>query len=164
VKAILDEIRKNGTSTMKAQSGGIAELLNQLRDGLVSIGYAFGLGNINANTDSSSTTAETVFDSGGFAFGGGLMRKGNIGAETVIGPDITNSILNPVRNSRFSAFADSIRTLMSASNTIAAGSSYITNNSGGNIFVNGIKIGSDMMQQPFVEVMRTISLHVNEAI
>jgi hypothetical protein len=92
------------------------------------------------------------------------MRKGNIGAETVIGPDITNSILNPVRNSRFSAFADSIRTLMSASNTIAAGSSYITNNSGGNIFVNGIKIGSDMMQQPFVEVMRTISLHVNEAI
>ena len=164
VKAILDEIRKNGTSTMKAQSGGIAELLNQLRDGLVSIGYAFGLGNINANTDSSSTTAETVFDSGGFAFGGGLMRKGNIGAETVIGPDITNSILNPVRNSRFSAFADSIRNLMSASNTIAAGSSYITNNSGGNIFVNGIKIGSDMMQQPFVEVMRTISLHVNEAI
>lgn len=164
VKAILDEIRKNGTSTMKAQSGGIAELLNQLRDGLVSIGYAFGLGNINANTDSSSTTAETVFDSGGFAFGGGLMRKGNIGAETVIGPDITNSILNPVRNSRFSAFADSIRTLMSASNTIAAGSSYITNNSGGNIFVNGIKIGSDMMQQPFAEVMRTISLHVNEAI
>ena len=164
VKAILDEIRKNGTSTMKAQSGGIAELLNQLRDGLVSIGYAFGLGNINANTDSSTTTAETVFDSGGFAFGGGLMRKGNIGAETVIGPDITNSILNPVRNSRFSAFADSIRTLMSASNTIAAGSSYITNNSGGNIFVNGIKIGSDMMQQPFAEVMRTISLHVNEAI
>ena len=165
VKAILDEIRKNGTSTMKAQSGGIAELLNQLRDGLVSIGYAFGLGNINANTDSSSTTAETVFDSGGFAFGGGLMRKGNIGAETVIGPDITSSILNPVRNSRFSAFADSVRTLMGASDSIAAGaSSYITNNSGGNIFVNGIKIGSDMMQQPFAEVMRTISLHVNEAI
>ena len=164
IAAILDELRKSGTSTMKAQSGGIAELLNQLRDGLVSIGYLFGLGNINANTDSSSTTAETVFDSGGFAFGGGLMRKGNIGAETVIGPDITSAILNPVRNSRFSAFADSIRTLMSASDTIAAGSSYITNNSGGNIFVNGMKIGSDMMQKPFAEVMRTISLHVNEAI
>ena len=165
IAAILDELRKSGTSTMKAQSGGIAELLNQLRDGLVSIGYLFGLGNINANTDSSSTTAETVFDSGGFAFGGGLMRKGNIGAETVIGPDITSAILNPVRNSKFSAFADSVRTLMRASDSIAAGaSSYITNNSGGNIFVNGMKIGSDMMQQPFAEVMRTISLHVNEAI
>ena len=165
VAAILDELRKNGTSTMKAQSGGIAELLNQLRDGLVSIGYAFGLNNINANTSNSSTNADTVFDSGGFAFGGGLMRKGNIGAETVIGPDITSAILNPVRNSRFSAFADSVRTLMGASDSIAAGaSSYITNNSGGNIFVNGMKIGSDMMQQPFAEVMRTISLHVNEAI
>lgn len=164
VKAILDEIRKNGTSTMKAQSGGIAELLNQLRDGLVSIGYAFGLGNINANTKSSSTTAGTVFDSGGFAFGGGLMRKGNVGAETVIGPDITSAILNPVRNSNFAAFADSVRALMGASDAIAARSSYITNNSGGNIYVNGMRIGSDMMQKPFAEVMRTISLHVNEAV
>ena len=92
------------------------------------------------------------------------MRKGNVGAETVIGPDITSAILNPVRNSNFAAFADSVRALMGASDAIAARSSYITNNSGGNIYVNGMRIGSDMMQKPFAEVMRTISLHVNEAV
>ena len=165
VKAILEELKIHGTSTMIAQSGGIAELLNNLRDGLVSLGYLFGLGNINANTADSSTNENTVFDSGGFAFGSGLMRKGAVGAEAVIGPDITRDILNPVRNANFATFADSVRTLIGASNMIAGnGGSYITNNSGGNIYVNGMKIGEDMMQKPFAEVMRTISLHVNEAV
>ena len=165
IKAILAEIKKYGTSTMIGQSGGIAALLNALRGGIVSGGYLFGLGNINANTSGSSTNASTVFDSGGIAFGSGLMRKGAVGAEAVIGPDITSGILNPVRNANFSAFADSVRTLMGASDVIAAGAgSYNTYNNGGNIIVNGIKIGEDMMQKPFAEVMRTISLHVNEAV
>ena len=165
IKALLEEVKKYGTSTMVAQSGGIADLLNNLRDGLVRLGYVFGLGNINANTTNSGTNENTVFDSGGFAFGSGLMRKGAVGAEAVIGPDITRDILNPVRNANFATFADSVRTLIGASNMIAgSGSSYITNNSGGNIYVNGMKIGEDMMQKPFAEVMRTISLHVNEAV
>lgn len=165
IKALLEIIKKSGTDTMKAQSGGIADLLNQLRDGLVAIGYAFGIGNIGANTDHTSTTADTVFDSGGFAFGSGMMRKGAVGAETVIGPGITSEILNPIRNANFAAFADSIKILMGASDSIAANkSAYVTNNNGGNFYVNGVKIGEDMMNQPFATVMRTISLHVNEAV
>ena len=165
IKALLADIRGTGTSTMKGQAGGIAALLNALRGGLVGSGYNFGLSNINANTSGSTTTSRTTFDSGGIAFGSGLMRKGSVGPETVIGPDITSAILNPVRNANFATFADSVRMLMGASDSIVAKrDSFVTNNNGGNIYVNGIKVGSDMMQKPFAEVMRTISLHVNEAV
>lgn len=165
IKALLAELKANGTSTMVGQSGGIAALLNALRGGLVGSGYQFGLSNINANTSGSTTTSRTTFDSGGIAFGSGLMRKGGVGPETVIGPDITSAILNPVRNANFATFADSVRMLMGASDSIVAKrDSFVTNNNGGNIYVNGIKVGSDMMQKPFAEVMRTISLHVNEAV
>ena len=166
LKVLLEALRKNGTSTMIAQSGGIAALLNALSAGLVASGYQFGLSNINANTSGSTTGANTVFDSGGIALGSGFMRKGAVGPEAVIGPGITSAILNPVRNANFTNFADSVWKLLGASNAaaIAGKSSYITNNSGGNIVVNGMKIGEDMMQKPFAEVMRTISLHVNEAV
>ena len=165
IKALLADLRGTGTSTMKGQAGGIATLLNALRGGFVGSGYNFGLSNINANTSGSTTTSRTTFDSGGIAFGSGLMRKGGVGPEAVIGPDITSAILNPVRNANFATFADSVRMLMGASDSIVAKrDSFVTNNNGGNIYVNGMKIGEDMMQKPFAEVMRTISLHVNEAV
>lgn len=165
IKALLADLRGTGTSTMKGQAGGIAALLNALRGGFTGSGYNFGLSNINANTSGSTTTSRTTFDSGGIAFGSGLMRKGGVGPEAVIGPDITSAILNPVRNANFATFADSVRMLMGASDSIVAKrDSFVTNNNGGNIYVNGIKVGSDMMQKPFAEVMRTISLHVNEAV
>lgn len=164
LQKLLNELIKGGTSTMQAQSGGIAALLNALRSGVVDDGYFAGLLNINNNTSGSTTTASTTFDSGGIAFGSGIMRKGAVGAEAVIGPDITRAILNPVRNANFNSFADSVRSLMGVSDAIAAGGgSNITNNSGGNIIVNGVKIGSDQMNKPFAEVMRNIVLHVNES-
>ena len=164
IKKLLNELTKGGTSTMQAQTGGIAALLNALRTGVVDEGYFAGLLNINNNTSGSTTTSSTTFDSGGIAFGSGIMRKGTAGAETVIGPDITRAILNPVRNANFSTFADSVRTLMGVADAaVAGGSSSITNNSGGNIIVNGVKIGSDQMNKPFAEVMKNIVLHVNES-
>lgn len=163
VKALLSAITGSGTGTMKAQSGSIAALLNSLRSGLVSAGYSFGLSNINANTSGSKTTSGTVFDSGGFAIGTGVMRKGSVGPETVIGPDITSAILDPVKNERFTSFVDSLRYLVgdSSSPSFGKGSS-ITNNNGGNYYVNGVQVGSDMAQRPFAEVMRTIAIHANE--
>lgn len=165
IEALLAELKSNGTSTMIDQSGGIAALLNALRTGLVASGYQFGLSNINANTSGSTTGADTVFDSGGIALGSGYMRKGDVGAEMVIGPDITRDILNPVRNARFTDFTDSLRYLLGSSDLGAVSSrgSFVTNNSGGNYYINGVQVGQDMMQRPFAEVMRNISLHVNEA-
>lgn len=161
VRTLLNAIKSGGTATMKAQSGGIAELLNALRSGLVSAGYSFGLSNINANTSGSTTNSSTVFDSGGFAVGNGLMMKGN-GTETVIGPEITRSILNPVKNQRFSQFVDSLKYLVGDESPAFGGRSSITNNNGGNYYVNGVQIGQDMVNRPFVEVMRTIAIHANE--
>lgn len=166
IKALLNALKSGGTSTMKAQSGGIADLLNNLRDGLVNAGYVFGLGNINANTSGSKTTASTVFDSGGFAFGTGIMRKGAVGGETVIGPEITRDILNPVKNARFTSFVDSLKYLVDGPGQMPTfrNPSSITNNNGGNYYVNGVKVGADMAQRPFAEVMRTIAIHANESV
>lgn len=163
IKALLAAITGSGTSTMQAQSGSIAQLLNDLRSGLVSAGYLSGLSNINDNTKGSKTTKKTVFDSGGFAIGTGIMRKGSVGPETVIGPDITSAILDPVKNDRFTSFVDSLRYLVgdSSSPSFGRGSS-ITNNNGGNYYVNGVQVGADMAQRPFAEVMRTIAIHANE--
>ena len=163
VAALLKELKAKGTSTMIAQSGGIADLLNALRIGLVATGYSFGLGNINANTSGSTTATSTVFDDGGLAFGAGVMRKGAVGAEAVLGPDITSSVLNPIKNDRFTAFADSVSCLLEETNkaSLPKGNT-ITNNSGGNIIVNGMKIGNDQMSKPFGTVMRTLAIHVNE--
>ena len=163
IKALLAAITGSGTSTMQAQSGSIAQLLNDLRSGLVSAGYLSGLSNINDNTKGSKTTKKTVFDSGGFAIGTGIMRKGSVGPETVIGPDITSAILDPVKNDRFTSFVDSLKYLVGDSSSPSFGSgSSITNHNGGNYYVNGVQIGSDMAQRPFAEVMRTIAIHANE--
>ena len=162
VQALLSLITGSGTSTMQSQAGSIADLLNNLRSGLVAAGYTFGLSNINANTSGSTTNANTVFDGGGFAVGNGFMRKGSAGAETVIGPDITRSILDPVRNERFTSFVDSLRYLVDGQYPSFGSRSSITNNNGGNYYVNGVHVGQDMAQRPFAEVMRTISIHVNE--
>ena len=165
IEKLLNTLIQYGTPTMQEQSGGIADLLNKLRDGLFGAGYELGLGNINANTKNSGTTSSTVFDDGGFAYGSGMMRKGS-GTETVIGPGITRAILNPVKNERFSSFVDSLRYLVDGGNgSFSFGNrSSITNNNGGNYYVNGVRVGSDMAQRPFAEVMKTIAIHANESL
>lgn len=161
LQQLLNTIMNNGSGTLLEQSGSIADLLNALSSGLFNSGYLDGLFKINGNTENSTTTADTTFDKGGFAYGRGFMRKGSE-TETVIGPDITSAILDPVKNERFSSFADSLRFMMGNESPIFKGQSNITNNNGGNYYVNGIKIGHDMAQMPFVEVMRTIAIHANE--
>lgn len=162
--ALLQELRAHGTSTMQGQVSSLADLLNALRDSLFSGGYLDGIGKIGANTPKSKTTGKTKFDSGGFAYGIGVMSKGTSDAETVLGPSITKDALNPIRNAQFSSFSDSIKSLIGSSSEMykSGGGSSITNNSGGNIIVNGMKIGHDQYQQPFAKVMKNISIHANE--
>ena len=162
LQALLETLKKYGSDTMKEQSGGIGDLLNNLREGILNPGYFLGLTRINANTSKTNTDENTVFDSGGFASGTGLMRKGSVGTETVIGPDITSDILNPVKNARFTSFVDSLRYLVGGESPIYRNTGSVTNNNGGNYYINGVKVGSDMAQRPFAEVMRTIAIHANE--
>lgn len=106
------------------------------------------------------------FDGGGIAHGLGWMPKGNAGAEAVLDSNITNAILNPVTNAAFQGFTDSLTNLFQlAGGSVGLPSSRfggnISNLYGGNTYIEGVKIGSDMMNRPLSEVLSTLNLYKN---
>ena len=106
------------------------------------------------------------FDGGGIAHGLGWMPKGNAGAEAVLDSNITNAILNPVTNAAFQGFTDSLTNLFQlAGGGVGLPSSRfggnISNLYGGNTYIEGVKIGSDMMSRPLSEVLSTLNLYKN---
>lgn len=106
------------------------------------------------------------FDGGGIANGLGWMPKGNAGSEAVLDSNITNAILNPVTNAAFQGFTDSLTSLFQlAGGGIGLPSSRyggnVSNLYGGNTYIEGVKIGSDMMNRPLSEVLSTLNLYKN---
>lgn len=122
------------------------------------------IGSIFGYTEDPRAVAN--FDGGGLASGLGWMPKGTRGTEAVLDSSLTKAILNPQTNAAFTGFTDSLATLFQ----LAGGSGglpssrfmgNVSNLYGGNTYIEGVKIGSDMMNRPLSEVLSTLNLYKN---
>ena len=105
------------------------------------------------------------FDSGGIARGLGLMPKATSRPESVNDPALTAKILSPTSNAQFDRYVRDMGIMFEQARTYTqapvlqstAGNNVVTttNNS---TYINGIKIGSDMMSKPFGEVLQMVSM------
>lgn len=108
------------------------------------------------------------FDNGGIARKKGLLAKATESDEVVLSPDMANKILSPTSNAQFTTFVDKLGLLfgisksMPFSPTVSRANESTVYNSGGNVYIAGVKVGSDMLHRPFSEVISTLSLHTNE--
>ena len=122
------------------------------------------IGDIGTYTDDPRAVAN--FDGGGLARGVGWMPKGTRGTEAVLNSTLTKAILNPQTNAAFQGFTDSLSTLfqMAGGNGGLPSSRFMGNVSnlyGGNTYIEGVKIGSDMLNRPLSEVLSTLNLYKN---
>jgi len=122
------------------------------------------IGNIFGYTEDPRAVAN--FDGGGLASGLGWMPKGTRGTEAVLDSSLTKAILNPQTNAAFTGFTDSLATLfqLAGGNGGLPSSRFMGNVSnlyGGNTYIEGVKIGSDMLNRPLSEVLSTLNLYKN---
>lgn len=160
IQQLLETIFGNASGTLLGEAQNIADLLNTLKAGFLSSGYELGLGRINDNTKDSTTTIDTIFGHQSEATNGGLISTlmGSVGS------GIVNDILGQTATGGLAFTADSLRDITGGlDNSLAyRDTNSIVNNNGGNYYVNGVMIGSEMAQRPFAEVMRAIAIHANE--
>lgn len=122
---------------------------------------------IRSNADLAKETGFiSKYDSGGILRGmGGI--KATDRDESVLGPELTQAILKPSSNAQFSDFAKSLGVMFGVSRAASEQrifntnqtSSLVNSNNSNVTYINGVKIGSDMMQRPLSEVLSTLSLH-----
>lgn len=122
------------------------------------------IGDIGTYTDDPRAWAN--FDGGGLAHGIGWMPKGSRGTEAVLDANLTKAILNPKQNAAFTKFTDSLSALFRMAGGSGAlpssrFSSSVSNLYGGNTYIEGVKIGSDMLNRPLSEVLSTLNLYKN---
>lgn len=105
------------------------------------------------------------FDGGGIASGLGFLPKATSSPESVNDPALTAKILTPTSNAQFDRYVRDMGIMFEQARTYTqapvlqstAGNNVVTttNNS---TYINGVKIGSDMMSKPFGEVLQMVSM------
>ena len=105
------------------------------------------------------------FDGGGIASGLGFLPKATSRPESVNDPALTAKILSPTSNAQFDRYVRDMGIMFEQARTYTqapvlqstAGNNVVTttNNS---TYINGVKIGSDMMSKPFGEVLQMVSM------
>ena len=109
-----------------------------------------------------------TFDSGGLAYGRGIMVKDTDRPEAVLPPDIVEKILTPTSNAQLQKYIDTMGLMFENANAfmtqmpsyqrIGAGNTTNNNtNSNNNISINGLKVGTDQYQRPFIDVVAEFS-------
>ena len=114
--------------------------------------------------DARTTNTMQAFDVGGVADKKGLMAKAIDDSEIVIGPELTGKILQPRSNAQYEKLMGVLGLLYDpmAFNSVIKNSpaSYGDSNCG-NTYINGVQIGSDMLNKPLSEVLQTLRIHTN---
>lgn len=114
----------------------------------------------------SALESSGAFDSGGIASGAGFIAKATSEPETVNYPELTAKILSPVSNAQFDRYVRDMGILFETAKEYTAmrpmvqstvGNTTTTNNNS-SITINGVKIGSDMMEHPLGEVLRMVGI------
>lgn len=133
------------------------------RDGQVSGGERFDT--YQEYLDYMNALYGGSFDEGGIANGLGYLVKKTSHPESVNDPALTAKILSPTSNAQFERYVRDMGIMFEQARTYAqapvlqstAGNNIVTttNNS---TYINGVKIGSDMMRKPFEEVLQMVSM------
>ena len=146
-----------------AAAAGITDVVNRANSFLESVKNAE---NAKAAAEKTAETKASTSGSGGGSGGGGggggsdkkSVLKSTSAASNVIAEAVTNTAstvtgLSSLLNSKTVG-------AMTYSNT---SSKSTVNNNGNNVFMNGIKIGSDLMTQPLNKVLSALTIHTNYA-
>lgn len=139
---------------LKSKAGGLTGNVEGLIGDLLNLITAF-----------SNGTALDSYDSGGIANGLGYMYKATKADEVVLNGKLSNAILSPKRSQQFADFTSSLERMFGMSSMIErprsmAGFSTSDNHST-NVYMNGIKIGSDMLNKPLSEVLSVLPIYCN---
>lgn len=113
----------------------------------------------------SNGTALDTYDSGGIANGLGYMYKATKADEVVLGSGLSNAILSPKRSQQFADFTSSLERMFGMASMMERPQSRMgwstSDNHSTNVYMNGIKIGSDMLNRPLSEVLSVLPIYCN---
>lgn len=105
------------------------------------------------------------FDSGGVASGIGYLPKATTRPESVNDPELTAKILSPTANAQFHQYVKDMGILFDRGRAYENGGMSVTNNGAttnnttdNSITINGVKVGSDMMNRTLGEVIEMLPL------
>lgn len=153
IEEILNELKN---SAAESTLGSVNELIQLIKD-------------FTSNPTSGIELKQiaSVYDSGGIATGKGFMPKGSLGKEVVLDNVMAGRILSPTTSGEFTAFTQNLASLLDMSSAFANPQSLlnklsnVTNNNGGNTYINGVQIGSDYMNKPLSEVLSVLGIYAN---
>lgn len=108
-----------------------------------------------------------LYDSGGVAYGKGVMQKAVDAPEIVLPPVVSEPLLDPTFSREFQQFAQSMDFMFSAARSASAlnftPASQISNHSDRHdIHINGVTIGESMLQRPLSETLALLQIHIND--
>jgi hypothetical protein len=120
---------------------------------------------LNLITALSNGTALDSYDSGGIANGLGYMFKATKTDEVVLNGKLSNAILSPKRSQQFADFTSSLERMFGMSAMMDKPQSRMgfntSNTDSHNIIINGMKVGSDMLNKPLSEVLSVLPIYCN---
>ena len=120
---------------------------------------------LNLITALSNGTALDSYDSGGIANGLGYMFKATKADEVVLNGKLSNAILSPKRSQQFADFTSSLERMFGMSAMMDKPQSRMgfssTDSHNNIVYMNGIKIGSDMLNKPLSEVLSVLPIYCN---
>lgn len=174
VEAIYDSVGVNVTESEESSESSNAETSTTVKPpqsgGNIitsNAGNHSGAADLNYRP-SNQIHQTTMFDGGGVANGLGYLTKGVEDPEAVNNPELTAKILAPTSNAQFDRYVRDMGILFETAREYAiskpviqsaVGNSTTTNNNSNNSYsINGVKIGSDMLNRPFGEVLQMMTM------